>query len=663
MSKVDILIAKNMYDNGNSLSAISKYFNVSKSHISVLFKKNNIITRVPHIKTAITQKEIKRLISIGKTVSQIALQEKVSDTIIYKILNGNKRQLDVKYAQAANTKLTKNDIQILVNCGLTNIEIGKRLGFNRKTIGELIKEFGIVKPELISKEILQQYINDGLKNSQISNIVGCKLNKVKSLRKKYGINNRKLWENILITDDLKSVIIGIYLGDAHISKPIKNIKSHLEYGHSIMQGDIVRLVYKLLEPLMNNRNISVKAPDKPTEDTFYRIRTIHHPFFDELRLNYYVEKYFDNKEGLKRIDNTLLNWMNELSLALFYIDDGFFTDFNNKTKIGFCTDRFLKDDVLLLSNFINKKWNIKTYLDSPNNNLTTGYKLIIKEESIEKFERIISPYMVKCIRYKYTNQYFIPDWDDNSYYEQLINAAPKLPEPRIPIFQSNYINTRKIEVINNNEKISTNYDILQASLPEISNFLDKYHYKGRPVNSRLYMKLINNNELVGAAAFSLLRTDKQIEGIFNLKLTKYDGLDVSRFACLDKCGKNTESMFLSECIKAIIKLSPNTKFLITYSQPEYGHYGYIYQATNWIYVSSLAGAKIQYLLDNKPITRKTLKRYHGINTGRKEWRLIYNDRLKIIEPPPKHKYLFIIDKSLDKHLNIPYLPYPKIDNS
>lgn len=666
--KFDINKAIRLYNDGNSLGSISKQLGVTKSAISYSFKKQGIEVSKPKPKTCITKQKIQKLLNNGETFASIARLENVSSTIIRRIYK-NKTKTRNTCSVEFSHKISKDELNKLVQSRLTNIQIAEKLGYNRSTIGDLIKRYEINRPSRynITKEKLENYLDKKLTIGQIAKIFGCGKSTIKKHIKEFKLRKKQLWESVEITNELKAIIIGIYLGDASISKPIKNMKSCLEYGHATDQGNLVRLVYQLLEPLMSKRKINVEAPTKKiNEETFYRIRTIFHPYFTELRDKYYKENFFDNGEALKRIDLDLLNYMTDESLALWYFDDGYFSDFNNKLKVVFCTQRFLLEDVKLLIKFIKDKWNLDSYIKSKNKYLLTGHDIVLHERSVSKFEELLLPYIIKCVRYKFPFQFIIPYWESDTKYQSnwdiILKEAPNLPKPRIPYFIPQYDVSKSLKTINNNIKTITNYRVVQASKPEISDFLAKHHYLGRIKNSCLHFKLLEDDKLVGVSSFSKLRTVQQTKNMFNREFTIYDGLDVSRFACLDACGNNTESFFMSECIRGIKKISTETKFLVTYSQPEVGHHGYVYQSTNWIYVTSRAGATIRYILDGNPTTRRTLKRRHGKDSGGKEWREIYGDRLQVIKPPSKHKYLFVIDKNLNKCLTIPYNPYPKLDS-
>lgn len=51
----------------------------------------------------------------------------------------------------------------------------------------------------------------------------------------------------------------------------------------------------------------------------------------------------------------------------------------------------------------------------------------------------------------------------------------------------------------------------------------------------------------------------------------------------DSAEYNTESYFLGQTFKWLRNNDKDVWVLIAYSDPMYGHVGYIYQATNWLY--------------------------------------------------------------------------------
>jgi hypothetical protein len=59
-----------------------------------------------------------------------------------------------------------------------------------------------------------------------------------------------------------------------------------------------------------------------------------------------------------------------------------------------------------------------------------------------------------------------------------------------------------------------------------------------------------------------------------------DVIELRRLACIDQTPKNTESFFIGKCLKWLAKNTP-VKTIVSYADPEYGHKGIIYQASNF----------------------------------------------------------------------------------
>lgn len=568
----------------------------------------------------------------------------------------------------------------LYNSGMSMGKVSKQLNISKPTLSYAFKRHDVVTNKShtviskLSKDEIVRHLMLGRTKKEVSQLAGISvaaLNKrlvnidiIKPTIERVVAEAKQLTMPTSI-DELMPIIVGIFLGDASISKEYEYIKPHLEYGHAADQLDLVKIVYKLLLPIMGNGSIRVKAPSKNTnEDTFYRIRTNIHDIFSIIRNKYYTEGFFPNGNAIKRFDEELLKWMDERSLVLFYLDDGYHSEWNDKGVVGFCTDNFHRDDVDVLIRYLKTKFDISCYKQSSKPHLLTGFKTLVHQQSIEKFERILLKYIPKSMRSKFPGVFVPPPWDVGEYtseFDKIDVNNINIHTKRLPSeFKSGYSITSVISTLNADDtKNVVEYTVSESSRVEVGDFLEHHHYLGRPPHhAKYYFKLVANNTIVGAAAFAGLRVPAVTNNLFSIEVDAKSGLDVSRFACIDECGKNTESFFLSKCMDGIKQIDRDIKFLVTYAQPELGHQGYVYQATNWIYVSDVAGAKVKYYLDGKPTTRAHMKNIHP-NMGRTEWKQIYDDRIEYRKLPSKHKYIFILDASLKKHLSIPYIPYPK----
>ena len=146
-------------------------------------------------------------------------------------------------------------------------------------------------------------------------------------------------------------------------------------------------------------------------------------------------------------------------------------------------------------------------------------------------------------------------------------------------------------------------------------------------------------------------------------------LELTRLFIFDEYGKNTESISISKTFKWLQENAKDIKALISYSDPEQGHMGIIYQATNWIYqgnkMRKLGNYGVRLSEDGDWIHSRTVFATYGSHNlehlkkkiGHTFWRK--NETMK-------HRYLYLLcgkkeKKKIMKTLKHPPLPYIKLD--
>lgn len=121
--------------------------------------------------------------------------------------------------------------------------------------------------------------------------------------------------------------------------------------------------------------------------------------------------------------------------------------------------------------------------------------------------------------------------------------------------------------------------------------------------------------------------------------------------------KNVLSFFVSQSLT----LFPEQALIVSYADPNQGHQGYIYQATNWLY-TGVSSAEKKMFVNGKELHRKTFYNSYGTSSiGELEKLGLEID----FEPQEgKHRYFWATTKLLKQELIAKYelLPYPKGDN-
>ncbi len=125
---------------------------------------------------------------------------------------------------------------------------------------------------------------------------------------------------------------------------------------------------------------------------------------------------------------------------------------------------------------------------------------------------------------------------------------------------------------------------------EIKEFIEKWHYSKSINGLRIShcFKLLNNNEIIGACIFG---------GIAMANVWKKyakeekDLIELRRLCCIDATPKNTESFFISKCLKWL-KKNTDIKLVISYADQTYNHTGIIYQASNFKKVGFTSSGRV-----------------------------------------------------------------------
>jgi hypothetical protein len=107
------------------------------------------------------------------------------------------------------------------------------------------------------------------------------------------------------------------------------------------------------------------------------------------------------------------------------------------------------------------------------------------------------------------------------------------------------------------------------------------------------------------------------------------------------------SKILAQSLKFLKRQSPELKLVVSYADPEQGHHGGIYQATNWIYTGP-SGKAVKVFYKGKWAHKKTVDDA-GVNQ--------INLQKKIV--PGKHRYLMPLDDAMRDKIAPLAKPYPK----
>lgn len=200
----------------------------------------------------------------------------------------------------------------------------------------------------------------------------------------------------------------------------------------------------------------------------------------------------------------------------------------------------------------------------------------------------------------------------------------------------------------------------QYSVSSIDKFQTKEwllykHYAKRIPPIEYSFGLFNYGDLIGVCTFGPPpRVMNNGESIFNKLSVKT--IELNRL-CLQSNEKNILSFFVSKCLLIL----PKPICIVSYADDTFGHKGYIYQATNWIYTGLNQIHERQIFYNGKEVHPRTACSMGFTNIS--EW-AEKDSNVTLGDYTKKHRYFKILGSKTFKKkamsdIIYPILPYPK----
>lgn len=219
--------------------------------------------------------------------------------------------------------------------------------------------------------------------------MGIKFKPAKELTNKYIIREvntvrEQNKEHALLGEKQISVLIGSLFGDGYIGKTGEGILTH---GRD--NEEYAKYRAKIFNGTIRYSNYLVAIP--VTEQTKF-LRTL---FYDE-----------NNKRTCKH----LLDYIDEIALAFWFMDDGCIPKDRGNGTLH--TEGFSEDDNILIIDMLKNRFNVNATLQS---RITKGGEknyLYFKREDVDRIKQIIGEYVPECMRYKFTE---LPLFKENEF--------------------------------------------------------------------------------------------------------------------------------------------------------------------------------------------------------------------------------------------------------
>lgn len=185
---------------------------------------------------------------------------------------------------------------------------------------------------------------------------------------------------------------------------------------------------------------------------------------------------------------------------------------------------------------------------------------------------------------------------------------------------------------------SMNYIIQKISTVDAKKYIHQYHYTHGSHNSPSpCYGLFDGEKLIGVLMFATPCSEKVRASVFGSEYVDRV-IELHRLHILDVTPKNTESWFISRCLKLLHKDKPKIWAVLSFADTTEGHTGIIYKATN-AYFCGQTVKTYSYVDKNGRLRHR---RQCGINISIKQanelgWKRVLRN--------VKNRYLWILSDS------------------
>ena len=195
--------------------------------------------------------------------------------------------------------------------------------------------------------------------------------------------------NSKVSKHLKEILVGKLLGDAHLETQNNGKTYRFKFEHSEKQKEYIFWLYKRLEKFCGTSpRIKTGTRNGKTYKKYF-FQTKSFPNFV-----FFGKQFYEDKKKVipKRIIRKLLT---PLSVAVWFMDDGSVKSGDTNGRL-FNTQGFSKKEVSLLSETLNNKFNLHTYLRKQKE----GYQIFVPAQDAVVFYNLIRSFVLPMFQYK-----------------------------------------------------------------------------------------------------------------------------------------------------------------------------------------------------------------------------------------------------------------------
>lgn len=153
------------------------------------------------------------------------------------------------------------------------------------------------------------------------------------------------------------------------------------------------------------------------------------------------------------------------------------------------------------------------------------------------------------------------------------------------------------------------YTVQLVPRSDVREFIEEHHYSHNinGLQASYCFGLFDGDVMVGAMIYGALSMANQWKKYGD---AKEDVMELKRLVLIDDTPKNSESFFIGATLRWLKKNS-TVKTIVSYADPNYGHSGVIYRATNFLHVGMTSPGKVIYYQGKKYHDKAIRAKYKG----------------------------------------------------
>ena len=199
------------------------------------------------------------------------------------------------------------------------------------------------------------------------------------------MGSREVWK---LSKRQKDILIGTLLGDGCLE--VNGFNVRLKVDHNTNQRQLTEWIFQEFKELCLKGPYALEQFDNRTKKFYHHVRfsTLSKPVFNNFYSTFYLQKRKIVPKDIKRL------LVNPLSLAVWYMDDGFRR--RDCNSLYLCTSAFNQTEHLLLLETLKVNFNIDARVHFAAGNA----RIYIPASSAKQFCNLISKFVLKDLSYK-----------------------------------------------------------------------------------------------------------------------------------------------------------------------------------------------------------------------------------------------------------------------